>query len=66
MSKQYYHIYTIIFQFLGLGNVGHAEELRYIYLRGENRVEEEKLYPVNELLTRDRLARMWTNFVKYT
>lgn len=51
---------------LGLGNVGHAEDLYYIFLKGPNRTEKERQYPPEDILIRDRLAKLWTNFIKYT
>lgn len=52
--------------FLGLGNVGHAEDLLYIIFsdRFENSKNEE-LFPPSDIVTRRRLVKLLSNFMKY-
>ncbi|CAH1275010.1 unnamed protein product [Diabrotica balteata] len=49
----------------GIGNVGHGEELAYIY-GGRGRVMDDlSNYPESDILTMKRMLTIITNFVKY-
>lgn len=43
--------------------VVHAEELSYIFLEKETPTIEG--FPKPDILTSDRVMKMWTNFIKY-
>ncbi|XP_044252791.1 juvenile hormone esterase-like [Tribolium madens] len=47
----------------GAGNVGHAEELNYLFCRGSGCKRDD--IPDSDKLTRQRLIKLWTNFAKY-
>ena len=48
----------------GADNVGHTEELKYLFCGGSDCTDTTK-YPEDDLLTRERLITIWTNFAKY-
>lgn len=43
--------------------VVHAEELAYIFF--EKNTTNFDRFPEEDVLTSDRVMRMWTNFIKY-
>lgn len=45
------------------GNVGHGSELSYIFCSGTSCTDNS--YPEEDLLARQRLITLWTNFAKY-
>ncbi|KAJ3620290.1 hypothetical protein MTP99_004255 [Tenebrio molitor] len=47
----------------GAENVGHGEELRYLFCSGNGC--DDSIYPENDLITRNRLIKLWTDFAKY-
>ncbi|XP_050503271.1 juvenile hormone esterase-like [Diabrotica virgifera virgifera] len=49
----------------GIGNVGHGEELAYIF-GGQKRIMDDlNNYPESDILTMQRMLKIITNFVKY-
>jgi carboxylesterase type B len=47
----------------GAENVGHGEELRYLFCSGNGC--DDSIYSENDLITRNRLIKLWTDFAKY-
>lgn len=61
ISKNYLNI-------LGLGRAGHGDELTYLlYLLTTADINDDMgKYDDETIATRNRLVRLWTNFIKYT
>jgi carboxylesterase type B len=47
----------------GAENVGHSEETAYLFCSGTDC--DESLYPKSDVITRNRLIQLWTDFAKY-
>jgi carboxylesterase type B len=47
----------------GAESVGHSEEALYMFCSGAGC--DDSLYPENDILTRNRLVKLWTDFAKY-
>lgn len=45
-----------------MGNTAHAEDLQYLlYIKNDDHLK----FPLSDMLTSERLIRLWTNFIKY-
>lgn len=49
---------------LGLGNVGHGEDLPYLIFYPGKKTDVRK-YSVSDRFIQKRMIKLWTNFVKY-
>jgi hypothetical protein len=47
----------------GAENVGHSEQTAYLFCSGTDC--DESLYPKSDVITRNRLIQLWTDFAKY-
>nr|AKZ17680.1 carboxylesterase CXE20 [Tenebrio molitor] len=47
----------------GAESVGHGAELSYLFCSGNGC--DDGIYPEDDLITRNRLIKLWTNFAKY-
>jgi hypothetical protein len=47
----------------GPASVGHSEDAAYLFCSGAGC--DERLYPESDVITRNRLIKLWTDFAKY-
>ncbi|XP_068902411.1 carboxylic ester hydrolase-like [Tenebrio molitor] len=50
-------------QYDGAESVGHGEDLAYLFCSGYGC--DEAIYPEDDIITRNRLIKLWTDFAKY-